>query len=254
MFTQRLVQIQLPGAFVSESDAWIEFRDGNRIFYADPFMVRGGDGKPITYLDFYRGNLILQDLGLRKPTDREYNLMLKNPVIANEMKTNTIWTGFVKNVKKNGERFTGLYIERPEVRGNNYDDFQVVGSEKRVDLPPTGWFKISELLQSETGFPEKTWPWPSYPYPWTAGEKQDEPFAFFSIYEGDVDIIRGPVLIALCARYAKDWVYDVTIGGKVVGTCGGIRVVSDERPKIDPERQKVVIAREKYETALKRLK
>ncbi len=240
-----------PAAVVSDPNDWIELRDGNRTFYADPLMVRNADGDPITYFDFYNSSIFLQRSGLRNPTDREYNLMLKNPVIAKGMRSK-IWTSFVKNVEKKGERFTGLYIERPEVRGNNYDDFQVVGSEKRIDLPATGWFKISELLQSETSFPERTYD-SYYPPNFRSRRKQDELFAFFAIHEGDVDIIRGPVFIAICARYAEDWVYDITIGGKVRGTCGGIRAVSDEKPEIQTDALMVRAKEDAKNTALRML-
>jgi len=136
-------------------EGWTQFRDGNRVFYisANPAT---DDGDIATHLGFQEAHLVMQRLGLRCPTDREYNTAVhQNPRFGNDMDNNCVWTGFLKDVRKIGHGFTALYVPTPIVTVKG-DGFEIAGDERSVKLPENGWFRISELLQSETGLPERT--------------------------------------------------------------------------------------------------
>lgn len=166
---------------ISQPDAWLKFGEDKGIFYVDPLMVRQIDGEPLKGVSFYRGYLILQSLGLRNLTDTEYNVVIsENAQVAEQMRRFLIRTGFLKKVERTKDGYTAMYIAIPKVERIG-EGFEITGSEKRINLPPQGWFKVSQLLESETGLPQITY------------EKIPcERCAYFWIREGDQrPILRG---------------------------------------------------------------
>ena len=168
---------------VYTSCEWAAFKDGERSFFADRNMLLGADGKPLTKINYYNGHLVLQHRGLRGIDDREFNAVVnEDPDVAEQMKIYSVWTSFLRNVEKEGRRYSAKLIARPGV-SETTDGYVVNGSEKTVKLPLNGWFVIRKLLESESGLPEDTYK----DYNMT-----DEPCAYFAISEGaERPVIRG---------------------------------------------------------------
>ena len=166
---------------VSQPDVWLKFTGCEGIFYVDPLMVRQIDGEPLKGVSFYRGYLILQSLGLRNLTDTEYNVVVsENAQVAEQMRRFLVRTGFLKEVERTKDGYTAVYIAAPKVQRTG-EEFEITGSQKRINLPPQGWFKTSELLKSQTGLPDTT-------YEKIPGEH----CAYFWIREGqERPILRG---------------------------------------------------------------
>lgn len=167
---------------LSEPENWPEFQNQGKPFYADPCIISsdsiyGG-------MRIYHTKTILGNLDLRGPSDREYNIMAsQNSGIAEQMRDYFIFTGVLRDVRNRRARKGCLasYIESPEVRIIPGHRPLISGKEKRIILPPQGWFRTEELLRSRTGLPEKTY------------EKlPDGPSAYFILREGqEMALLRG---------------------------------------------------------------
>ncbi len=121
-------------------------------------MLLGADGKLLTNIKFCQAHLAAQKLGIRLIDDIEFNdLVNTNTEAAEQMRNYAVWTSLLKDVKsaKNGG-YTAKHIARPEFSRKG-DIYVAGGAEKAIKLPKDGFFKISELLESETGLPEKTY-------------------------------------------------------------------------------------------------
>lgn len=210
---------------------WIMFEDGDTKFYADPFLTRDRTANKIADIfnpfwarDFYHAHTIQNELEFRPPTDREYNIMVNgNPEIAEQMDTFNIWTSILKNVELTKNGYTALYIARPVVRkaGN---DYEITGSEQRVKLPPGGnrcIFKISELLESENGLPEKTYE--------THGCSPDEPRARYYVNTGELMAIQRGNWRRPNEAPGREFGF-ITIRPIDPEIIGATRAVSDENP------------------------
>jgi hypothetical protein len=182
-------------------------------------MILGTDGAPLTKADFYVCHLILQKHGLRNPTDREFNIMVhQDPEIAEQMKDFGVWTGFLRNVKYTRGRYSAEYIASPEII-ETPDGYSVGGSGKAIRLPLQGWFRVSDLLESENGLPTSTDP-----------EMTDEQRAYFAIAGGEGrPVIRG--------RWHRcdhsQWQFDVSAYWELSEShdAVGIRAASNTKPK-----------------------
>ncbi len=142
---------------VSPPAQWLELNGSRPATYVDRSLVRRIDGQTLTAVSFYRAHLILNDLGLRTPTDREYAQAVRHDVsLADQMRRYLARTGLLRHVEPAGEGFTAMYLPSPEVRRTEVG-FEITGAATRVELPPQGWFRIDELFESETFLPCKTY-------------------------------------------------------------------------------------------------
>lgn len=208
-------QAEHPKIALSEPDDWLEFRYNGTVFYADsrihPVRTR-----------IYEASLLLDSLGMWGPTDREWNIMAsQNPGIAEQMREYFIFTGVLRNVRAGWRgRYKASYIESPEIRINPGDRPLISGSEKRITLPPQGWFKIEELLRSGTGLPQRTY-----------RKLPDEPCAYFMVRDGqEMALLRGR---NYSERGCESREFAVTVYYKPVAAISnlGILAVSDEDPR-----------------------
>jgi len=164
-----ITQEQIPTGRVSPT-GWIRLSTGS---YADPNMLLGADGQPLTNINFYQAHLAAQKLGFRLTDDIEHNdLVNGNPEAAEQMRNYAAWTSLLRDVEKSGKEYTAKRIARPEV-SRVEGSYVAKGSEKATKLPKHGYFRISHLLQSDDGLPHETFDNPP-----------DEPFAYWAIAEG----------------------------------------------------------------------
>lgn len=206
-------------AMVSHPDNWRSYKTAEgREFYADNEMAKGSDSNILlTSINFYKGHLAPQRLGLRSIDDIEYNTIVNaNEGIANQMKKYAVWTSFLRKVERANGGYTAKHIARPEV--SIKDDICIVGgAEKSIKLPKDGWFKISHLLQSEDGLPHETFE-----------QMPDEPSAYFWIAEGpERPVFRGRWLLDRHGQFHTRAHLEPFDSDPLVG----IRVASDEEPK-----------------------
>jgi len=208
--------VKLPVGYAS--GGWIELEDRRRVFYACQSMILGAYGDPVGNVNFYDGCLVLQGLGLRGPTDREYNIMMQRDLgIADQMRSLSVRTSFLRNVRKARGRYSAKHIASPEV-AKTPDGCIVKGDEKAITLPPDGWFTIRELLESKSGLPEKTY---------SDKSKPDEECAYFSIDESpEMPVVRGFWSIYMDGGFDASALW----GPKVSSYEVGIRAVSDTKP------------------------
>jgi hypothetical protein len=185
-------------------DEWIGLRTG---YYADPNVLLGADGKPLMRINFYQGHIEAKKLGMRLIDDSEYNGLVKsNRAVADQMCDCAVWTGLLKDVISTDEGYTAIYTTRPEVSVVD-DEYLVKGVEKTVTLPKSGFFKIRELLESETGLPTKTY-----------GDMPDEPGAYFWIEQGRFrPISRGRWLLRGRGHFDVDAYWEPIGTGRYVG-------------------------------------
>jgi hypothetical protein len=120
-------------------------------------MLLGADGKPITGMNAYASHLALQRMGIRSPDDDEFNDMIyNNTQVAEQMRKYGIWTSVLIDMEKTkGKGYKAKRIARPVIESRD-GYYMLRGSEKPIKLPPTGWFTIRHLLQSEDGLPHET--------------------------------------------------------------------------------------------------
>lgn len=208
-------QEQIPIAYVSPT-GWKKLKTGS---YADPNMLLGADGEPLTNIKFYQAHLAVQMLGIRLVDDRDFNdLVNTDAEVVEQMRKYAVWTSMLKNVEsaKNGG-YTAKHIARPEVSSKG-GVCTVGGREKRIKLPEDGFFKINELLESETGLPEKTY-----------GENVlDESCAYWAANEGpERSVLRG----GWCWSGHRGFDADARWGPSGSYTGVGARGASEEEPK-----------------------
>ncbi len=206
---------EIPTGRVSPT-GWINLKTGS---YADPNMLLGADGKPLTNINFYQAHLAAQKLGLRLTDDIEFNdLVNSNPDAAKQMRNYAVWTSLFKDVESEAKTggYTAKHIARPEVSRKG-EIYVVGGTEKAIRLPKGGFFKIKELLESDTGLPEKTY----------GGNMLDEPCAYWMANEG----AERPVLRGIWSLYGPGQFNALAYWGHSVSGPGiGARVASDSEP------------------------
>ncbi len=177
------VQTKPSKIILSEPGDWPEFQDqGNPFpFYADPCII--SSDSIYRGMRIYHTKTVLRNLDLRGPSDREYNMMAdQDPEMAEQMRDYFIFTGVLRDVRAGWRgKFKASYIESPEVRIIPGHRPLISGREKRIILPPQGWFRTEELLQSRTGLPQITYT-----------ELPDGPCAHFLVREGqEIAVLRG---------------------------------------------------------------
>ncbi len=168
------------------SEPWPEFQDQGKPFpfYANPCII--SSDSIYRGMRIYHTKTVLGNLDLRGPSDREYNIIAnqkQEPKIVEQMRDYFTFTGVLRDVRNRRVRKGCLasYIESPEVRIIPGHRPLISGREKRIILPPQGWFRIKELLQSGTGLPRITYT-----------KLPDEPSAYFTLREGqEMALLRG---------------------------------------------------------------
>jgi len=154
MPTKTAAQVEIPLAYTSPASGWLRLSAGS---YADPQMLLGADDNPLTNISIYRAHMAAQRLGLRLTDDIEHNeLVNKNPNVANQMRNYAVWTSILRDVESTGSGYTAKHIARPEVSIVD-GGYVAKGRTKAIKLPKDGFFKIRELLESDTGLPTKTY-------------------------------------------------------------------------------------------------
>jgi len=135
---------------------WLRLEGPRGTSYADSHMLLNEDGTPVTGLSFCDSHLTLQRLGVRSVDDMELNILLSNhPTFQKQLEKTSVWTGFLRNIRKESGGFSADYIARPEIVRSGHG-YRVVGSEKRIHLPQDGYFKVSHVLETEDGLPRET--------------------------------------------------------------------------------------------------
>jgi len=155
MTTETLVKAYTSGKFAP-------FNEGSRQFYGDKSMLLYAKGNPFTGINFYDAHTAVRNLkidGVHCVTDREYNAMVSaDSEIANQMRRYAVWTSILKDVEVDAKSggYTAKHIARPEVSIVD-GGYVAKGRTKAIKLPKDGFFKIRELLESDTGLPTKTY-------------------------------------------------------------------------------------------------
>ncbi len=142
---------------VSPPEEWVELNGNRPATYVDRSLVRRIDGEILKGVSFYRTHSILNSLGLRTPTDREYcHAVQRDTSLAEQMRHHLVRTGLLRDIQANADGFTAMYLPTPEVR-RTAAGFEIAGAMVRIQLPPEGWFRIDELFESETLLPQRTY-------------------------------------------------------------------------------------------------
>ncbi|MBM3304219.1 MAG: hypothetical protein FJY76_03905, partial [Candidatus Aenigmarchaeota archaeon] len=149
-----IAEIDVPVAYANPKSRWLRLSAGS---YADPQMLLGDDGSPLTNISIYRAHMAAQNLGLRLTDDVEHNqLVSTNRRVAIQMRNYAVWTSILRDVESTGSGYTAKHIARPEVSIVD-GEYVAKGRTKAIKLPKDGFFKIRELLESDTGLPTKTY-------------------------------------------------------------------------------------------------
>jgi len=204
---------QIPTGRISPS-GWIKLSTGS---YADPNMLMRADGAPLTNINIYQAHTAAQKLGLRLTDDLEHNALVNtNPEAASQMRNYAVWTSILRDVQTGGSGYTAKHIARPEVSIAD-GEYVAKGGEKPVKLPKSGWFKVKELLESDTGLPTKTY----------GDNMPDEPSAYFFIEAGEErHVCRGHWGLRGRREFDAIAYWESLYSGPLVGA----RVASDVEP------------------------
>lgn len=210
-----IMQEQIPMARISPT-GWSKLKNGH---YADPNMLSDTDGKPLTDINFYQAHRIAHKLGIMLTDDIDFNyLMDSNPEAANQTRKYAVWTSLLKNVERDAKTggYKAKHIARPEP---SFVDGKYVakGKEKAIKLPEDGFFKIRELLESETGLPTQTY----------GGDVLDEPCAYWLAAEGsERPVLRGGWCLSEHGQFGAIASWESLSSSSRVGA----RVASDSEP------------------------